>query len=214
MRRIGEDPAIGASFRKAGASTLASGELTRLGIGVQLTRSGGCQFQPVPYAQQLLHKKRTVELAYERYSRLAPADIPPIQDTIPSPKEWAYRTKITPHFDAMPKWLKRGMEAKEAGFERERDNAWKGLTDIVPEGQKKKGKGKGKGVAVQVEKAVEDEEAMNGDAAAEEAATEEAQNGDKVEGMPEGKKEKKWELRIGFEGKGKAGVLDIEVSCL
>jgi hypothetical protein len=111
----------------------------------------------------------------------------------------------------MPKWLKRGLEANEAGFERVGDNAWKGLTDIVPEGQKKKGKGKGKGNAALVEKSVEDEEAMNGDAAAAQTVGE-VQNGENARGIPEGKKEKRWELRIGFEGKGKAGVLDIEVT--
>ncbi len=65
--------------------------------------SGGCQLQDVPYAKQLEHKKRTVDLAYVRYSGLDAVKVPPILDTIGSPKQWAYRTKITPHFDAMPK---------------------------------------------------------------------------------------------------------------
>lgn len=82
-----------------------------------LTRSGGCQLQDVPYAKQLEHKKRTVDLAYQRYSGLEAGKVPAILDTIGSPQQWAYRTKITPHFDAMPKWA-RGATEEEA------NNSW------------------------------------------------------------------------------------------
>ncbi|ORX35884.1 S-adenosyl-L-methionine-dependent methyltransferase [Kockovaella imperatae] len=67
-------------------------------------KCGGCQLQPIPYERQLEHKKRTVELAYKRYSHLS--DVPAIRDTIPSQKQWQYRTKITPHFDEVPKRIK------------------------------------------------------------------------------------------------------------
>jgi len=114
-----------------------------------LTSSGGCQLQPLPYALQLLHKKKTVSLAYQRFSALNPILIPEIQPTIGSPKQWGYRTKITPHFDAPPKAARAARDAKEVG----------------------------------------EEEGMNQET--------------------EGKRD--WECRIGFERKGRPGVLDIEV---
>ena len=82
-------------------------QMVRLAHLCSLTRrSGGCQFQPVPYDLQLAHKKRTVELAYKRFSHLEDAMVPAVRDTIPSPKQWAYRTKITPHFDQVPRRIK------------------------------------------------------------------------------------------------------------
>lgn len=81
---------------------------------IGLTDSGGCQFQDMPYAKQLEHKKRTVDLAYKRYSGLDAAKVPSILDTIGSPQQWAYRTKITPHFDAVPKWAKAANEEEAA----------------------------------------------------------------------------------------------------
>jgi tRNA/tmRNA/rRNA uracil-C5-methylase (TrmA/RlmC/RlmD family) len=120
--------------------------------GYELTTSGGCQLQPLPYALQLLHKKKTVSLAYQRFSALNPTLIPEIQPTIGSPKQWGYRTKITPHFDAPPKAARAAKDARDA--------------------------------------AVQEEEGMNQD-------------------VGEGKRD--WECRIGFERKGRPGVLDIEV---
>jgi tRNA (uracil-5-)-methyltransferase len=120
--------------------------------GYELTISGGCQLQPLPYALQLLHKKKTVSLAYQRFSALNPTLIPEIQPTIGSPKQWGYRTKITPHFDAPPKAARAAKDARDA--------------------------------------AVQEEEGMNQD-------------------VGEGKRD--WECRIGFERKGRPGVLDIEV---
>lgn len=76
--------------------------------------SGGCQLQDVPYAKQLEHKKRTVDLAYQRYSGLEAGKVPAILDTIGSPKQWAYRTKITPHFDAMPKGIRQAVTEEDA----------------------------------------------------------------------------------------------------
>lgn len=52
------------------------------------------------YATQLQFKQRVVEQAYDIYTdSLPPGSIPPIGPTIPSPKQYGYRTKITPHFD-------------------------------------------------------------------------------------------------------------------
>ncbi|KAK5117283.1 hypothetical protein LTR62_005900 [Meristemomyces frigidus] len=76
----------------------------------------GCQFQHLPYSYQLAHKKRIVEKAYANFSNLPLSSIPAVRDTVGSPLQYGYRTKLTPHFDgppmarserragAMPKW--------------------------------------------------------------------------------------------------------------
>lgn len=70
--------------------------------------------QDVPYPKQLEHKLRTVDLAYKRYSGLQAVKVPSILPTIGSPKQWNYRTKITPHFDAAPKAVKAAAAAAAA----------------------------------------------------------------------------------------------------
>ncbi|KAJ4354436.1 tRNA(m5U54)methyltransferase [Didymosphaeria variabile] len=62
----------------------------------------GCQFQMLPYDYQLAHKKTIVEKAYKNFSQLPPELIPAIGDTIGSPLQYGYRTKLTPHFDGPP----------------------------------------------------------------------------------------------------------------
>ncbi|KAF2706676.1 uracil-5--methyltransferase [Pleomassaria siparia CBS 279.74] len=62
----------------------------------------GCQFQMLPYNYQLAHKKTIVEKAYKNFSNLPPELIPVIGDTIGSPLQYGYRTKLTPHFDGPP----------------------------------------------------------------------------------------------------------------
>ena len=62
----------------------------------------GCQFQMLPYDYQLAHKKTIVEKAYKNFSNLPPELIPAIEDTIGSPLQYGYRTKLTPHFDGPP----------------------------------------------------------------------------------------------------------------
>ncbi|CAG5157089.1 uncharacterized protein ALTATR162_LOCUS4881 [Alternaria atra] len=62
----------------------------------------GCQFQMLPYDFQLQHKKTIVEKAYKNFSNLPPELIPAIGDTLGSPLQYGYRTKLTPHFDGPP----------------------------------------------------------------------------------------------------------------
>ncbi|KAF2636989.1 uracil-5--methyltransferase [Massarina eburnea CBS 473.64] len=62
----------------------------------------GCQFQMLPYSYQLEHKKSIVEKAYKNFSGLRPEMVPAVGDTIGSPLEYGYRTKLTPHFDGPP----------------------------------------------------------------------------------------------------------------
>ncbi|KAF2483090.1 S-adenosyl-L-methionine-dependent methyltransferase [Neohortaea acidophila] len=66
------------------------------------SRCSGCQFQHLPYAYQLAHKRRVVEKAYENFSNLPASAVPEVGDTIASPLQYGYRTKLTPHFDGPP----------------------------------------------------------------------------------------------------------------
>ena len=65
-------------------------------------KCSGCQFQMIPYADQLEHKKNIIKKAYGNFSGLSPEAVPAIGNTIGSPLEYGYRTKLTPHFDGPP----------------------------------------------------------------------------------------------------------------
>jgi len=166
----------------------------------------------MPYSHQLLHKKKTVELAYSRYSQLSPDVLPVIQDTIPSPKEWGYRTKITPHFDSMPKWLTKGIAANDPDVKQTKDGTWEGMVDFVH--RKVKGKGKGKGKAgASFGLLQKEEDAMNvggpeGTEGKEEGIAVEPKHGEVI-----GKVKKTYKLNIGYNAAAsRGGTLDIEVS--
>ncbi len=55
---------------------------------------GGCQYQNLEYAEQLLWKQRQVG---ELLQRMAKIDFP-VESVVASPKQYGYRSKITPHF--------------------------------------------------------------------------------------------------------------------
>ena len=65
-------------------------------------KCAGCQIQMLPYELQLQHKKSIVEKAYHHFSGLTPNVIPAVSETIGSPLQYGYRTKLTPHFDGPP----------------------------------------------------------------------------------------------------------------
>ncbi len=58
-------------------------------------RCGGCQYQHLTYAEQLKWKRQQVE---ELLKYMAGVEFP-VAPVIPSPKEFGYRSKITPHFN-------------------------------------------------------------------------------------------------------------------
>ncbi|MBA3849317.1 MAG: SAM-dependent methyltransferase, partial [Opitutus sp.] len=57
-------------------------------------RCGGCQYQHLAYPEQLAWKRRQVE---ELLRHMAGIEFP-VAPTTPSPREFGYRSKITPHF--------------------------------------------------------------------------------------------------------------------
>jgi tRNA/tmRNA/rRNA uracil-C5-methylase (TrmA/RlmC/RlmD family) len=58
-------------------------------------RCGGCQYQHFTYAEQLAWKRRQVE---ELLRHMADLEFP-VAPVIGSPREYGYRSKITPHFN-------------------------------------------------------------------------------------------------------------------
>lgn len=58
------------------------------------TVCGGCQYQHLPYEKQLEWKTRQVR---ELLAHMVGVEAE-VSPTIPSPKQWGYRSKITPHF--------------------------------------------------------------------------------------------------------------------
>ncbi|KAK3344153.1 S-adenosyl-L-methionine-dependent methyltransferase [Lasiosphaeria hispida] len=72
------------------------------------SRCSGCQFQMLDYSEQLKLKRDIVVKAYRNFSQLAPELVPEILDTIGSPLQYGYRTKLTPHFDGPPGGHRRG----------------------------------------------------------------------------------------------------------
>ena len=60
------------------------------------------QYQPLSYEHQLTLKQSVVRKAFANFSLLDPSLIPAIGPTLPSPLQYGYRTKLTPHFQAPP----------------------------------------------------------------------------------------------------------------
>jgi tRNA (uracil-5-)-methyltransferase len=79
-------------------------------------KCAGCQFQMLPYESQLAHKKTIVEKAFRNFSGLNSSQIPPIGDTIGSPLQYGYRTKLSPHFDGPPRSTRKFTEVPLIGF--------------------------------------------------------------------------------------------------
>lgn len=57
---------------------------------------GGCQYQELAYAEQLVWKRQQVE---ELLRHMAGLEFT-VEPVVPSPREYGYRSKITPHFQA------------------------------------------------------------------------------------------------------------------
>lgn len=91
----------------------------------------GCQFQMLSYENQLMRKKKIIEKAFKNFSGLAPELVPSVGETIGSPLQYGYRTKLTPHFDGPPGSHSR--KERRNGAER------KGFQEVPPIGFMMKG---------------------------------------------------------------------------
>lgn len=81
-------------------------------------KCSGCQFQAVDYEQLLIFKRETIHNAYKH---LAPTltgngELPSISATEPSPLQYNYRTKLTPHFNLPYKVPTGDYPAPKLGF--------------------------------------------------------------------------------------------------
>ena len=95
-------------------------------------KCAGCQIQMLPYDLQLQHKKTIVEKAYRNFSGLTPNVIPAVGDSVGSPLQYGYRTKLTPHFDGPPGSMTRKAKRRDP-LER------KGFDEVPPIGFQLKG---------------------------------------------------------------------------
>ncbi|KAH3901138.1 tRNA (uracil(54)-C(5))-methyltransferase SCDLUD_002620 [Saccharomycodes ludwigii] len=66
----------------------------------------GCQYQMMDYDEQLRVKRKTVENAYKYFAPEIFHLLPEVGDTVGSPLQFNYRTKLTPHFDLPRRYLK------------------------------------------------------------------------------------------------------------
>ena len=65
-------------------------------------KCAGCQYQMIDYEMQLDLKRTVVSRAFANYSMLDEALLPVVLPTLPSPLQYRYRTKLTPHFELPP----------------------------------------------------------------------------------------------------------------
>lgn len=70
-------------------------------------KCSGCQYQSVTYEQALEFKKQVIEHAYKFFAPVLLAHLPAVDETEPSPLQYKYRTKLTPHFN-LPNLVKLG----------------------------------------------------------------------------------------------------------
>ncbi|CDK29385.1 unnamed protein product [Kuraishia capsulata CBS 1993] len=94
----------------------------------------GCQYQAVSYDQQLEFKRQTVINAYRFFARQLHEQkrLPEIGQTVGSPLEYGYRTKLTPHFDMPRAGLKPGATRPNLGFGMKGRPTWRKIPDMNP----------------------------------------------------------------------------------
>lgn len=85
------------NFSEADLVAVLTPSLHRVSPGCPLFgRCGGCQYQHLAYAEQLLWKQRQVAELLQHMAGIEFA----VSPVIASPREYGYRSKITPHFAA------------------------------------------------------------------------------------------------------------------
>lgn len=76
------------------------------------TICSGCQFQMLDYNTQLALKRKVIEKAYKNFSQLPDHMLHDVGETIGSPLQYGYRTKLTPHFDAPKGYISKADKLK------------------------------------------------------------------------------------------------------
>lgn len=81
----------------------------RLVVCPHFSKCSGCQLQMLSYEDQLAFKKSNVEKAYRYFYPEIFSNLPPdFASVVPSPMQYAYRTKLTPHAS-----INRGLKAED-----------------------------------------------------------------------------------------------------
>ncbi|KAF9585783.1 tRNA(m5U54)methyltransferase [Lunasporangiospora selenospora] len=82
------------------------------------SQCAGCQLQHISYTDQMEFKKQVVDNAFKNYAGKYYASLPPVDPVSQSPLHSHYRTKITPHFEALnPKHQSAGVaQSVNIGF--------------------------------------------------------------------------------------------------
>ncbi len=95
--------------------------IDRVAPGCKLYGScGGCQYQGASYEAQLIWKRQQVENSLVRLGGLSV----PVNPVIPSPKPYAYRSKLTPHYQG-------GKHGKDLTIGFLRQGSRKALVDVT-----------------------------------------------------------------------------------
>lgn len=79
-------------------------------------KCSGCNYQMLPYDQQLETKRQVIVNAFKHYASNISDHVPEILPTVGSPLEYNYRTKITPHFDIPKGGFKQAGAIPHIGF--------------------------------------------------------------------------------------------------
>lgn len=96
------------NFSEADLVAVLTPSLHRVEPGCPLFgRCGGCQYQHLAYAEQLKWKQQQVA---ELLQHMAGITFP-VSPVVPSPRDYGYRSKITPHFAAPRRFVKTAAHA-------------------------------------------------------------------------------------------------------
>lgn len=89
----------------------------RLVVCQHFDSCNGCQFQMIQYEDQLEFKKKIITRAYDYfYPELDTRRVPDFAMVVPSPMQYAYRTKLTPHA-MVPRKLENAQHPLGVGFD-------------------------------------------------------------------------------------------------
>ncbi|GAA5824137.1 hypothetical protein JCM3770_001405, partial [Rhodotorula araucariae] len=115
----------------------------RFGNRVQCQYFGecsGCQYQPLAYEEQLEMKREVVRRAFANFSGLDAALVPAVGPTLPSPLQYGYRTKLTPHFQVPPSQNANKNRRKKASADKddeEKKKEWEITIGFEQKGRKR-----------------------------------------------------------------------------
>ncbi|KAK4054428.1 tRNA(m5U54)methyltransferase [Microbotryomycetes sp. JL201] len=113
---------------------------TKFGQRVQCKyfgRCSGCQYQALSYDDQLEIKRNVVRKAFRNFSKLDDSLVPEIGPTLPSPLQYGYRTKLTPHFEVPPANRRRNDKKPRTDGQEDKYREWQVTIGFEEKGRKR-----------------------------------------------------------------------------